>query len=636
MIPSNIHHQLARLRLRERLLDLVWGGARLLTLVVVFLLLACLIDWLVDREVDTPQWLRLFLSIAQIGAAVVALFWFILWPLTKKLSDSTLALRVENKNPRLYHRLISAVQLNRPGADTKGMSPQLIDVVTKEALDETRSLDFVKVADQRRFKRGAGLVLAVGIAAAAPFLLWPETAPVLLARQFGGDLDIPRYIAIEPDTTLVWPSGEKVVLRFKVKGQYLDDWDGAALVTPKDRPAERYPLELDKSWKPGDQVGIVTAELPPSAVNFTFTGWFGDGRTKKSAEVNFVQRPVITEIASYAVLPEFCGLDASGNRYELLQSRGDILGIPGSLAKVNIKIQKAIKKGKLEILGPEKIDPKQSSEELPPEIVKRTLPLEKNKDGQWQGKFEIKAEETGYRIIVADEYDFVNTPAPRRTVRLVPEEPPQVALLKEQFPPTLREFLSTDADDFVVDGLPLPQGGSIPIAYTASGTYGLGQARLLYRILKKVESGNDDPGDQKWITLPLQEVAGNNRAGPFDPRLGAFENSSPKDQIFFHAIAHGNPLPRTLGGGRFDFKTTGIPDGQGGLLTLKVGDQIEYCVEVLADKSGNLDRPSARSDTRIKTVVSFGDLERWLTDNLQEAQRIRQLDVKQRGIFEDL
>ena len=28
------------------------------------------------------------------------------------------------------------------------------------------------------------------------------------------------------------------------------------------------------------------------------------------------------------------------------------------------------------------------------------------------------------------------------------------------------------------------------------------------------------------------------------------EHSRPKDQIFFHAIPDGNPLPRTLGGGR--------------------------------------------------------------------------------------
>ena len=108
---------------------------------------------------------------------------------------------------------------------------------------------------------------------------------------------------------------------------------------------------------------------------------------------------------------------------------------------------------------------------------------------------------------------------------------------------------------------------------------------MLFRVLKKVESGNDELPEEKWLVLPLQEVAGGEKSGPFDPRIGAFENSGAKDQIFFHAIPDGNPLPRTLGGGRFDFKTTGIPDGKGGLVTLKIGDQIEYCVEVFADKA---------------------------------------------------
>ncbi len=215
----------------------------------------------------------------------------------------------------------------------------------------------------------------------------------------------------------------------------------------------------------------------------------------------------------------------------------------------------------------------------------------------------------------------------------MPEEAPQVALLAEQFAPSM--VAGDAADDYIVEGLPLPLGGPIPIAYTASGPYGLGQARLLFRVLKKRSSGNDEAGDVKWLTLPLREVAGNDKAGPFDPRRGAFAHSGRKDQIFFHADAETTPLPRALGGGRFDFKTTGIPDGQGGLLHLSIGDQVEYCIEVSADKNGNPARPSACSETRVKTVVSYSDLDRWLADSLQEGQRLRQLESKQRGLFEE-
>lgn len=635
MIPASITRQLCRLRRRERIFDLIWGGARWLTVVIALFLIAAFIDWAVDREQDTPKALRNFLSYLQIAVAGGAFFWFVLVPLARRRPDADLALCVEDKHAALHHRLISAVQLNRPDADTEGMSRELIGVVTGEAVQAARTMDFARVADPTRPKHGLALLLVAFALFAMPYLLWPETAEALLARQFGDDRDIPRRISIVPISAEVWPSGEKVLLRFRVKGPDLDRSSGVALLRAAGQAGERFALELDKTYKVGDDESVASALIPPSSFDFTYDAFFGDGRTKKPGRIHYVPRPVITQQTAWAVLPEFCGVRADGSRYEVVQSRGDILGIAGSSAKVVIKTQKPIREGYLELLGPEKIETAESPGDAGPEVLKRTVPLHGDAPDTWQATFDLRPEETGYRIIVKDEHGFENIPPPRRTVRMVPEEPPQVSLLKEQFPPTLQAFLTTNADDFVVEGLPLPQGGSIPIAYTASGPYGLGQARLLFRVLKKVESGNDEQPEEKWLVLPLQEVAGSEKSGPFDPRIGAFENSGAKDQIFFHAVPDGNPLPRTLGGGRFDFKTTGIPDGKGGLVTLKIGDQIEYCIEIFADKNAKTDRPSARSETRVKTVVSFSDLERWLTDNLQEAQRIRSLDRKQRGLFDE-
>src|SRR5207237_747742 len=160
-----------------------WGSARWLALVILLLVVAGLIDWAVDRERDTPEGLRLFLSYFQIAAAAIAAFWFLLWPLRNRRSDSALALRVEEKYPRFHHRLITAVQLNRPGAAIEGMSAELIGVVTSEAVRQTRETDFAAVADNSRLKRGLAVTLGVLGVAALPFLLWPDIASTLLARQ---------------------------------------------------------------------------------------------------------------------------------------------------------------------------------------------------------------------------------------------------------------------------------------------------------------------------------------------------------------------------------------------------------------------------------------------------------------------
>jgi hypothetical protein len=632
MVPTAIRRQLARLRRRERLLDFVWGTARWLSLTAALLLGACFIDWLVDREQDTPIMLRRALAYLQIAVATAAGFWFLVWPLRKRLTPTTLALRVEDKYPRLSHRLISAVELNQPAARTGGMSPELIRVVTDEAVAEASTLDFREVADHRRLRRTAALLAPVALACAVPLMLWPQTVHVLLERQFGSDREIPRDVAIEPITAPVWPSGEKVVLRFKVRGPGLSERTGSVWIQPDGQAGDRYPLELQTGGHPSDEEAVAVAGLPPASTDFSFTARFGDGRMKSPGRVRYEPRPVIVEQIAWIQYPAFCGLREDGSHYDQLQSGGDVVGIAGSSARVTVKTQKPIARGIVELLRPEK--PKQPAEEETPEVVSRTVPLHILKDGSCQTRFDLRSEETGYRLVVVDRNGFVNIPQPRRHVRLVPEEPPQVALLKEQFPPALVDVAAGGTEDFVVDGLPLPQGGSIPIAFTASGPYGLGQARLLFRVLKKTASGNDEPADEPWLTLPLGETTASERAGPFDPRVGAFQGSGPRDQIYFHAVAATPPLPRMLGGGRFDFKTTGIPDGKAGLRTLQIGDQVEYCIEVTADKDGKPGRPTARSESRVKTVVSFGDLERWLADNLQEARRLRELENKQRGLFE--
>jgi hypothetical protein len=248
-------------------------------------------------------------------------------------------------------------------------------------------------------------------------------------------------------------------------------------------------------------------------------------------------------------------------------------------------------------------------------------------------------EDSGYRVVVADEYGFVNVPPPRRALNLVEEEPPQVSLLPEKLPPLPPDLqkLLTGGNEYVdVEGMPALLGGSIPIAYTATGPYGLGQARFLFRLLKKKKSGNENVPEEKWSVLPLQEVGYSKEKGLFDPKSGAFAKSGPRDQVFFHAVPafHPDLLGRTLGGGRFDFRTTGILDDKGNTINLKEGDEIEYCIEVFADKNASAGRPSARSETRVKTMVSLLELARWVGDNVQQVRRIRDLEEKETKVFE--
>ncbi len=639
MIPPIIQTNLARLRRRERLLALAFGFACWLALVLVALALACFVDWLIDRERDTPWEVRRLLLALQVLIAGAAGYVFLLRPQLRRLPDATLALWVEDKQPALAHRLITAVQLGRWGAKVEGMSPELIGVVTREAEEQSRALNFAEVADHGRLRRAGQVLVPVLAVLALLAAINPSLTGVLLARQLQANLDIPHLVTIEalkPED--VRPAGEKLALEFRVSAADIDPaWQGHVYVTPQGQPRDRYPLQFAR-WDGADAIFQTT--LVPSSAQLIYTARLEDGRMRRPATVALVPRPIVTEQLAWLQLPEFCGKKPDGTRYEQPQGRGDIVGIPGSGARLAIKIQKPVRRAFLQILGPESTPAKKdvSPEEPLKETVKREIELDLAADrSSAAGAFDLRPEESSYRIVAIDEYGFENIPAPRRGLRLVPEEAPQVTLLKEQMPPAGPIAAGSSWEDFEVDGLPVVPGKKIRVAYVAQGPYGLGRARFLYRIVRKVESGNEEVKEEPWRTLDLVEIQAGPNSGSFDPKRGAFENSSLAETIYFHAVPSPDPdrvLGRTLGGGRFDFETKGIPDFKGGTIPLRVGDQLEFCVEVFADKDPSSKRPSARSEIRTRPIISGEEFARWFADALQEERRLKDLDAKQRGVFE--
>ncbi len=654
MIPQTILKNLARLRRRERLIALYWGAALWLAVVMTALLVACSLDWLIDRERDTPFAARCLFLVAQILLAAAAGFYFLIRPQLRRLGNDALALWVEASQPALHHRLITTVQLSRAGARSEGMSQELIAVVAREAESQCVAIDFAQIADRRRLRRAGQLLLPIFALAVLLVARAPSLVGVLLSRQLLADIDIPHSVAIEPlKLQDVRPAGEKVVLLFRVRsadrkrGQdpshsgVLSPFSvGNVFVTPQDQPRDRYPLVFAR-WDGSD--AIFETALAPSSANLTYTARLGDGRMRRPGLITMVPRPAVQEQFAWLQLPAFCGLRPDGSRYEQPQGHGDIVGILEASARVLIKTQKPVRRAFLQILGPEMEDSRSrgdfgSLSEATAEVFKREVVLDLSDDGVTaEGAFDLRPEESAYRIVTVDEYGFDNVPAPRRGLRLVPEEPPQVALLKEQMPPAGPIAAGSSWEDFELDGLPVVPGKKIRVGYVAQGPFGVGHARFLYRIIPKTDSGNEETKETPWRILPLPEINASVGTGAFDPKRGAFEHSPLDQTIYFHAVPSPDPdrlLGRTLAGGRFDFATKGIPDGLGGFVSLRVGDQFEFCVEVYSDKDPNSKRPSARSDIRTRPIISDDELFRWFADALQEERRLKDLDAKQRGVFE--
>lgn len=667
MVPPVITQKLSALRGREKFQSFAWGICRVLAVALVVLLLACLTDWLIDRTRDVPLWLRVSLLTFQIVLALGLFAWLVLPPILRRLSDDRLALWIEDKHPRLKQRLISAVQLNRRGADRQGMSSELIAVLTREAEQETPRLELSRVVDNRRLFWGIATLAPVLILFAVPFLVWPNVFPTLLARQFLADSEIPRSVALQTPDAIVWPKGETLQVAIVAKGPGVPETaDGEVEIRWKRDDLSPRRLSLRRVQDTGEQA-IYIADVTEPPDDFTYTAWIGDGRMRQPAEVRFVPRPEVRETA-FVQLPEFCGRTPFGTRYERPAGGGDAEGIPGSALRVQIDVQKPVENATLRLFAQldAGLDKKGNRILMEVPAGEIPIPLDKTKR-RGSVEFDLGAN-SRYTIEVEDEYGFKNQPQPSRNVRIIPEPPPEVALLPEQFPG--KGIDPKYSHLYVHAGMPALEGTVIRVGYKAFGQYGLGKVKLEYRRLREFRSEDDTPerpvlsaiagnaamaaprapeeaGEEGFfvlmheeprvVTLKVKDKEGYAKVdydrGPFQIDLGVFERTPVDESVGFHAVESPDPLfviGRMAGGGRYDLQLGGLLTSTGAKLKLKKGDKIEYWVVVYSLSGSQM----ARSESRITSIEDWRGFSAWMDANREEQDRIRRLEEAQRTVFE--
>ncbi len=632
MVPQSITNNLAGLRQRERLLSLAWGVTCWLAVVLALLFVCCFIDWLIDRDRDTPFSVRVCLTLVQVVGAAAAGAWFIVLPQMRRMSDDTLALMVEDKMPKFDHRLISAVQLNQPNAQLGGMSRELVALVTKEAENQASRETFASVADHERLKWSAYVLGPALVIALIPTLIWPGVVFALVARQALLSVDVPHSVTLENESQPYWPLGDDIEIRYLVRGNFTDKSVGTLTVTPEGQSTYRYELRLIEEHRDRAIFGATIAARDINADTLKFAARLHDGRTKQPSTMTLVARPSLApnNPRAWLIYPEYC--TPGQPRFEKQQGRGDVVGIVGSSVRIEAATIRPVKLAWIELLGPEKIEAKRSDVDVQfseVAIGKRPMTVKNADEGSLvSDTFDIMEGLSGYRIILEDQHGFRNTPAPRRSLRVVPEEPPQVNLLRVTF---------GSGADFDVEGLPVVIGGRIRIPYSATGAFGLGSAEVRYRVLKKHDSDKEPVDDEPWIDLKMSDYPGEEKDGYFDPKTGVFQNSKFDQQIGFHAVPQqgSGDLGRTLGGGRYFLETKGLLDRKTGApLKLKSGDQIEYCVKVYAMKRDKGPVPFGQSETRVSTMMDANEFLAWINQVGREDERVRQLEFDQRKVFE--
>lgn len=608
---DDLIRQLKLWQIRERLLRIMWGFARISAVVAAGLLIACFLDWWIDRYRDTPFLVRFLLTTAQLVAFGGAAYLFLFRLNVPSLDD--LAGRAEDRVSEFDHRLVTALQLNRPTAKTEGMSRELIRAVTTEAEALAARHNLPRFAEHWRGGYALAVIVPLALFALAVYAINGPLVRALVARQCLMRVDIPRSVQLEPDTTELWPSGDEVAVRIRVTGQFNPDAVGTIRVKPEGQPTEEYALKYFSTET--DDTAIYTATVPPSSSPFTYRAWLQDGRTRQPGAVRFEPRPVVQSIAAMVILPDYVGKTPDGRPYARFMPQAEVVALADSQVRVAATASKPIVSATVILYG---------RDEKGKEVEARRVPMELRGEDAAEATFTLPPRPTAYRIEVTDKNGFANANPPRRGIALAPDDPPRVQLLAE----VLKDPKDAGPlDDYDVTGMPLVPGGQVQVGYFARSPLGIRKAQIAYRV-----------NEGEWTFLPLKlTVAETDKLGRFLPELGVFENSGPFGQVEFYPLPSKDVEVEPSGleaGGRYNFQTAALtktgPDGKP--KNLDIGDRVEFYVESF-DRNPADGREGGRSESRIKSVVTQAQLDEWNRQRVQTAERLRTIEERQRGIF---
>jgi len=328
---TTILERLAELRRKMTAWLVVDGMSRVLGTVVLVAAADLLLDW--TFQMDRPQRIvMLVLSVAIVASVAYRKLWK---PLSTSATDDALALRIEQQNPVLHERLISALQLARLKEPPPGASPQMTDAVIQQGIAAARELDVRSLLDRKRLMWN-GVLLAAAVAAlcgtaAAGLMndtisLWFERNLLLSDREWPQDVHF-RIVGAKDDVLRV-PRGDDWLLEAEVTEDSRRIPVEAWLETKGERRLRRMDSVADETRRFQSQLGALNDPIEFRVVESRASSpW---------TRLELVDRPEMAELVLTATPPAYTKgkplpLPAEGGPYQLL--KGSSLTIRGKATK---------------------------------------------------------------------------------------------------------------------------------------------------------------------------------------------------------------------------------------------------------------------------------------------------------------
>ena len=300
-LPAAVARKLTNLR-RALFFWLIVHGLGAVALVMAALVAASIVlDWYF--RMDRPS--RAIILFAAVAAVTLLALRVLARPLSRKLSDDALVLRVEAQHRHLGQALISALQfsrIERPG--DLGISSAMMGAAIAQGVRSAGEVDFGKALDQRFRRRSLWLSLVAGLSAAVFVGLFVAPASAGFMRTWAArNLALSAHVKWPQKTYLALKNPVTVVARG-------DDWDQMVEVQgeiPRAlyievRPEEKADASEDELAQTSDRNYRATIKNVLEAFSFRVRG--GDDLTAWF-HVAVVDRPRIEKLVVFCTAPAY-------------------------------------------------------------------------------------------------------------------------------------------------------------------------------------------------------------------------------------------------------------------------------------------------------------------------------------------
>ena len=429
-------------QLRSLILAVETGKGIALTAIVCIELLA--VQMMADWWLDFSRATRGLLFLVQFAIFNAILFRYVFLPRFRPPEDEDLALRVECAHPELASRLISAIQLAKPGALSPGAAPSfaLSTIEQTEAL--TASMDFGQWVDLRPLKKLACAGAAVLLLAAGGFYASRAVSIALLQRAFLANVEVPRKTRITFITgELTVGRGDAVLLEAAIEG--IHPSRGTLIVSgqgKKDSELEILALSTDRSK--------FARTLENIQEDFSYQIRLNDA-VSPIYPVHVVPRPAANPPECEVVPPIYTGLKPAK------RSPGDLSLLAGSRLKIRALATKDLKSATLVLVGIEE---------------RRTLAVDPARPREILAELSIPAKGlTGFSLELEDQNGMKSAAGTVYRVDILPDKPPQARIT---WPERKEELLTRLA--------------TLVIGFDVRDDFAIGKVALKYRV-SSVEAG---------------------------------------------------------------------------------------------------------------------------------------------------